>query len=113
VRIRPYERWALAASRIAPLVARSLARAVPPAGGLAVAAMLILILHRAAQQGGGLGGGNHLQIRSREKGFLRAAGIFWSVRVASDRGLAATRAPAMQRATVPQCKALLWTRPLQ
>jgi hypothetical protein len=75
--------------------------------------MLILILHRAAQQGGGLGGGNHLQIRSRAKGFLRAAGIFWSVRVASDRGLAATRAPAMQRATVPQCKALLWTRPLQ
>jgi hypothetical protein len=43
---------------------------------LAIAAMLILVLHRAAQQGGGLGGGNRLQIRSREKGFLRAAGVF-------------------------------------
>jgi alpha-1,2-mannosyltransferase len=51
----PYEKTALAALWIAPLVARSLAQAVLlPVGLFAMAAMLIVILHRAAQQAGGL-----------------------------------------------------------
>jgi hypothetical protein len=50
----PYEKSALAALWLAPLVARSLAQAtLLPAGVLAMAAMLILVLHRAAQQAGG------------------------------------------------------------
>jgi alpha-1,2-mannosyltransferase len=50
----PYEKSALAALWIAPLVARSLAQAVLlPVGVLAMAAMLIVVLHRAAQQAGG------------------------------------------------------------
>jgi glycosyl transferase family 87 len=51
----PYEKSALAALWIAPLVARSLAQAMLlPVGLFAMAAMLIVILHRAAQQAGGL-----------------------------------------------------------
>ncbi len=47
----PYEKSALAALWIAPLVARSLAQAMLlPVGLFAMAAMLIVILHRAAQQ---------------------------------------------------------------
>jgi alpha-1,2-mannosyltransferase len=47
----PYEKSALAALWIAPLVARSVAQAVlVPVGVLAMAAMLGLILHRAAQE---------------------------------------------------------------
>jgi alpha-1,2-mannosyltransferase len=50
----PYEKSALAALWIAPLVARSLAQAMLlPVGLFAMAAMLIVILHRAAQQAGG------------------------------------------------------------
>ncbi len=47
----PYEKSALAALWIAPLVARSIAQAVlVPVGVLAMAAMLGVVLHRAAQQ---------------------------------------------------------------
>jgi alpha-1,2-mannosyltransferase len=47
----PYEKSALAALWIAPLVARSVAQAVVvPVGVLAMAVMLWLILHRAAQE---------------------------------------------------------------
>ena len=47
----PYEKTALAALWIAPLVARSIAQAIlVPAGVLAMAAMLGLVLHRAAQE---------------------------------------------------------------
>jgi alpha-1,2-mannosyltransferase len=50
----PYEKSALAALWIAPLVARSLAQAMLlPLGLFAMAAMLIVVLHRAAQQTGG------------------------------------------------------------
>jgi alpha-1,2-mannosyltransferase len=50
----PYEKSALAALWLAPLVARSLAQAMLlPVGVLAMAAMLIIVLHRAAQQAGG------------------------------------------------------------
>jgi alpha-1,2-mannosyltransferase len=50
----PYEKSALAALWIAPLVARSLAQAMLlPVGVIAMAAMLIVVLHRAAQQAGG------------------------------------------------------------
>jgi Glycosyltransferase family 87 len=50
----PYEKSALAALWIAPLVARSLAQAMLlPAGLFAMAATLIVVLHRAAQQAGG------------------------------------------------------------
>jgi alpha-1,2-mannosyltransferase len=50
----PYEKSALAALWIAPLIARSLAQAMLlPVGLFAMAAMLIVILHRAAQQAGG------------------------------------------------------------
>ena len=50
----PYEKSALAALWLAPLLARSLAQAtLLPAGVLAMAVMLILVLHRAAQQAGG------------------------------------------------------------
>jgi alpha-1,2-mannosyltransferase len=50
----PYEKSALAALWIAPLIARSLAHAMLlPVGLFAMAAMLIVILHRAAQQAGG------------------------------------------------------------
>jgi alpha-1,2-mannosyltransferase len=49
----PYEKSALAALWIAPLVARSLAQAMLlPVGVTAMAAMLAVILHRAAQQTG-------------------------------------------------------------
>jgi alpha-1,2-mannosyltransferase len=49
----PYEKSALAALWIAPLVARSLAQTMLlPVGILAMAAMLIIVLHRAAQQTG-------------------------------------------------------------
>jgi alpha-1,2-mannosyltransferase len=51
----PYEKSALAALWVAPLLARSLAQTVLlPVGVLAMAAMLIVVLHRAAQQIGGL-----------------------------------------------------------
>jgi alpha-1,2-mannosyltransferase len=47
----PYEKSALAALWIAPLVARSIAQAVlVPVGVLAMAATLGVVLHRAAQQ---------------------------------------------------------------
>jgi alpha-1,2-mannosyltransferase len=47
----PYEKSALAALWVVPLVARSIAQAVlVPVGVLAMAAMLGVILHRAAQQ---------------------------------------------------------------
>jgi alpha-1,2-mannosyltransferase len=47
----PYEKSALAALWIAPLVARSIAQAMlVPVGVLAMAAMLGVVLHRAAQQ---------------------------------------------------------------
>jgi alpha-1,2-mannosyltransferase len=50
----PYEKSALAALWIAPLVARSLAQAMLlPVGVLAMTAMLIVVLHRAAQLAGG------------------------------------------------------------
>jgi hypothetical protein len=50
----PYEKSALAAVWIAPLVARSLAQAMLlPVGLFAMVAMLIVVLHRAAQQAGG------------------------------------------------------------
>jgi alpha-1,2-mannosyltransferase len=50
----PYEKSALAALWLAPLVARSLAQAMLlPVGVLAMAAMFIIVLHRAAQQAGG------------------------------------------------------------
>ena len=50
----PYEKSALAALWIAPLVARSIAQAMlVPAAVLGMAAMLGLVLHRAAQQAGG------------------------------------------------------------
>jgi hypothetical protein len=50
----PYEKSALAALWIAPLLARSLAQAMLlPVGVLAMAAPLVVILHRAAQQAGG------------------------------------------------------------
>jgi alpha-1,2-mannosyltransferase len=50
----PYEKSALAALWLAPLVARSLAQAMLlPVGVLAMAAMLVLVLHRAAQQARG------------------------------------------------------------
>ena len=51
----PYEKSALAALWIAPLVARSLAQAMLlPVGVIAMAAMLVVVLHRAAQQAGGV-----------------------------------------------------------
>jgi hypothetical protein len=47
----PFEKTALAALWLAPLVARSTAQALMvPLGVLAMAAMLVLVLHRAAQQ---------------------------------------------------------------
>ena len=50
----PYEKSALAALWLAPLVARSLAQAMLlPVGVLAMAAMLVVVLHRAAQQAAG------------------------------------------------------------
>jgi alpha-1,2-mannosyltransferase len=50
----PYEKSALAALWLAPLVARSLAQAILlPVGVLAMAALLVVVLHRAAQQAGG------------------------------------------------------------
>ena len=49
----PFEKSALAALWIAPLVARSIAQAIlVPVGVLAMAAMLGLVLHRAAQETG-------------------------------------------------------------
>jgi alpha-1,2-mannosyltransferase len=49
----PYEKSALAALWLVPLVARSLAQAILlPVGVLAMAAVLIVVLHRAAQQAG-------------------------------------------------------------
>ena len=51
----PYEKSALAALWLAPLVARSLAQAVLlPVAVLAMGAMLVLVLHRAAQRAGAL-----------------------------------------------------------
>jgi alpha-1,2-mannosyltransferase len=51
----PYEKSALAALWIAPLVARSLAQAMLlPVGVIAMAALLVAVLHRAAQQAGGV-----------------------------------------------------------
>jgi hypothetical protein len=71
----PYEKSALAAVWIAPLVARSLAQT--------------MLLPAASRDG------NRLRILPREKSFRRVAGTSWGIRSASDRRLVDAPAPAL------------------